>query len=384
MELDRNNPVPLYAQLMRLLKAKCQKTEVGAQLPSERELAAEYGVNRLTVRKAIDELAREGVLSPIHGKGTFISPRGSDASKMPNILVLLPTSLPNLISEHNHVFAGLAQGVLDGASDKVNVVIASIPADANETEFCVGRINHPATDGVILLSWSDLEALTRAARTGKKPFVLLNVKSKKWQGMNEIICNDFEGARTATAHLIGLGHKRILYLGVSAEFAMTEQDAANRRGGYQRALADAGIPFDENLALAIDFHPILSEGDREAVKRILADPVLRPSAIFAAGDQVALEVLKFLHEIGLNVPEDISLIGIDDFPESATTVPPLTTVHKPYYEMGWAATKEVLGQFEDGFRVGSGQVLDMTFVERSSCAAYCSKESVLHGSKANA
>jgi DNA-binding LacI/PurR family transcriptional regulator len=379
MKLDRNNPLPLYAQLLAILKEKCQAMEQGVQFPTERELVAEYEVNRLTARKAVDELVRDGSLSRMKGKGTFVTGKSDAEARTPNILLLLPSSLRELIAQRNYILAEFAQGVMDGVAGNANLVVTSVPPNANEADFCLDRINDPATDGVVLLQWHNLGDLIDAARAGRKPFALLGVRDREFAGMNDIHANDLEGARRATAHLIGLGHRRIMYLGKPIEKSASELDVTNRYLGYCQALGNAGIALDETLVLATHCATGISEEDRQEVGRVMADPDSRPSAIFAAGDRVALDLLESLGEIGVRVPEDVSIIGTEDVKEPTICSPKLSIMHKPRYETGLAAVAEVMTQLEEGFRIQKGRVFDLVFVDRGSCVKYEEKSKVLDG-----
>lgn len=146
--------------------------------------------------------------------------------------------------------------------------------------------------------------------------------------------DNFDGGRLATAHLIGLGHRRIAFLTGRADL----RSSMLREAGYRRALDEAGIPFDPALVGEGDYD---TRSSREPAARLLAqlDP---PTAVFAANDLSAIAVVEVAIARGLAVPRDLSVIGFDDIPEAARLVPPLTTVRQSMQGMGTAAAELVL------------------------------------------
>ncbi|GAB2522720.1 LacI family DNA-binding transcriptional regulator [Paramicrobacterium agarici] len=121
--------------------------------------------------------------------------------------------------------------------------------------------------------------------------------------------DDFEVARLATSHLAGLGHRRIGHIGGGREFDIDFHLPTTRRRGYEVALADAAITLDERLIRPADF---TMKGGYVAAKQLLGSPVDRPTAIFAASDEMAIGAILAARDLGLSVPRDVSIIGVDD------------------------------------------------------------------------
>lgn len=171
------------------------------------------------------------------------------------------------------------------------------------------------------------------------------------------------GARMATEHLIGLGHTRIGHLGGRRDL----ESARLRELGYRQAMSDAGLTVDPSLVLTGGYRPDLS--DRPTHE--LLDRPDRPTAVFAANDLSALHVVEVARELGLRVPEDLSVVGYDDVPEAAAAQPPLTTVAQPLRDMGAEALRMVISLIEsDAPRTGQGHHtrLPTRLVERASTA----------------
>ncbi len=145
-------------------------------------------------------------------------------------------------------------------------------------------------------------------------------------GHHVVDSDNVEGARTATKHLIELGHRRIAHIRGRTDL----ESAHEREQGYRLSLEEAGIAFDPDLVRDGGYR---SAWSTSAARELLSLPD-RPTAIFAANDLSAFGVMEVAHELGLRVPHDLSIVGFDDIPEAASASPRLTTVHQPLQEMG--------------------------------------------------
>ena len=141
------------------------------------------------------------------------------------------------------------------------------------------------------------------------------------------------GAAQAVTHLLGLGHRTVHHVaGPESSYA-----AQRRRDAWRQGLEEAGRPVPE--VLHGDWTP---ESGHELGLRLADDPTC--TAVFAANDQMALGVLRAMHERGRVVPRDVSVVGFDDIPEAASFIPPLTTVRQDFEQIGSLCVERVLGQ----------------------------------------
>lgn len=163
-------------------------------------------------------------------------------------------------------------------------------------------------------------------------------------GMNipTIAAENFAGARQAVEHLIGLGHRRIGLVAGRPDL----ESARRREAGYRDALERAGIAVDPSLIEVGGFQ----EDTAAMAARTLLDRPDRPTAIFAANDLSAIEVIRVAGERGLRVPDDLSVVGFDNIPESALCEPPITTVDQSIQALGRTAVRALLAmlQADDG------------------------------------
>jgi DNA-binding LacI/PurR family transcriptional regulator len=203
-------------------------------------------------------------------------------------------------------------------------------ADARHRVFEAGRLTK-RVDAVLVLSLQPTEAeLARLEELGcPVTFVGANVP-----GWATVRIDDEQAARTATDHLIELGHRRIGYVGGPGVLDFTAPNA--REAGYRSSLARAGLPHDPDLEVDGDFSVT---GGIEAGLQLLERPD-RPTGIFAASDEMAIGVLRAARQLELRVPEDVSVVGIDD--HELASFFDLTTVAQPVLEQGRLAARQVL------------------------------------------
>jgi LacI family repressor for deo operon, udp, cdd, tsx, nupC, and nupG len=129
-------------------------------------------------------------------------------------------------------------------------------------------------------------------------------------GVRTLTIDDAAVARLATEHLIGLGHRRIAHIGGDLEFDLDFHLPTNRRLGYEAALRDVGVEPDPRLFAPADF---TIAGGYHAAKQLLGAPHDRPTAIFAASDEMAIGSILAARDLGMVVPRDVSIIGVDDY-----------------------------------------------------------------------
>lgn len=215
-------------------------------------------------------------------------------------------------------------------------------------------------DGLILLGYGDYAEyhgrLIDMARRGTH-FVRWGHVQPEQPGL-AIGCNNVEGGRAATEHLLSLGRRRIVFLG---EATHHHPEFHDRWRGYMAALADAGLRPDPALHLpAISTEEDGTRAARELLKR--AAPF---DAIVAASDLIALAAMRVLASAGLRVPEDIAVVGFDDIPAAGLANPPLTTVTQDSALAGRRLVELLLAQIR-GEEVGSVVLPSRLVVRRSS------------------
>lgn len=179
-------------------------------------------------------------------------------------------------------------------------------------------------------------------------------------GSATVDTDNLRGARVATEHLISLGHTRIGHLRGRRDL----ESARLRERGFTEALTAAGLDVDAELIAGDGFRaPEAAVGAAH-----LLDVANPPTAVFAANDVAAIELIRAANTRGIRVPEDLSVIGFDDIPAAIAMTPPLTTVRQPLEQMGRAAVDLLVHMMEDAADPRHIR-LDSDLVVRESTAA---------------
>jgi len=172
--------------------------------------------------------------------------------------------------------------------------------------------------------------------------------------------NDETAAYQMTQHLLTQGHEKIGFIRGHVDHAATSL----RHAGYLRAMQEAGISVSDDLIVQGDFS--FESGAAAARKLLGADALEKPTAIFASNDDMAAAVISVAGQMGLDVPEQLSVCGFDDTPLARVVWPALTTVRQPIYKMGHQAAKELVRRSD--VEAEQGQILDFKIMLRDSVA----------------
>lgn len=230
-------------------------------------------------------------------------------------------------------FARAMRGIEEElASEGYAPLIVSGHWDANEEAERVRLLMARRVDGLVILTGhlSDEQVIEFA----KQQPIVVTGRELDAPGVRSLTLDQEACGHLATRHLLGLGHRRIAHILGPAN----QPDAMRRHQGYLRALAEAGLQPDPNLVVQGDF---LETGGLLAMNRLL-DAGHLFTAVFAANDQTAFGARVAMYRRGVRVPDDISIVGVDDLPAAAFATPPLTTVRQPIYEMGRHAAAALL------------------------------------------
>ncbi|KAA3642152.1 MAG: LacI family transcriptional regulator [Chloroflexi bacterium] len=197
--------------------------------------------------------------------------------------------------------------------------------------------------------------------SGIEPVVFVGARPRE-DAAHSVALDDVASGQDATQHLLDLGHRKIgMVTG-----PMVEDCTQDRQAGYRAALHDAGIEYDTRFVAAGDWSAISGYA---AFKRIAAKGEL-PTAIFAQNDQMAVGVIRAAREAGLNVPNDLSVIGVDDMPLGSYFDPPLTTMRQDLFQIGRKAAR-LLTRALESTEVGEEQhLISAELVIRNSTTSF--------------
>ena len=256
------------------------------------------------------------------------------------------------------------RGIVDLAStEQVEIVISTVsPKQLADTDSAAWakRLSAAGRRGLILVTSDVQRAQLDSFSSCGISVVLIDPLSATQDDVPTIGATNWAGGRSATEHLIALGHRRIAFLGGPEDAACNRE----RLHGYYAALADAGIEAESRLVRSGDF----TTATGVAGLKSLLSVGEAPTAIFASSDTIAVGVLAEAHRLGIRVPQDLSVVGFDGTNIGELAVPRLTSVAQPLFDMGASALRSVL-RLSRGERIDSNHVeLATTLIVRESTA----------------
>ncbi|MGW2092228.1 LacI family DNA-binding transcriptional regulator [Promicromonospora sukumoe] len=249
--------------------------------------------------------------------------------------------------------ANVLDGVLAAATTaQVDLLVRSAPDRATRATKAAARgwvaeQKESGVVGIVGITLAAPNAVLQAAKEARMPFVMIDPVDLKDPRTVSVGSANWAGGRTATEHLLELGHRRIGWIGGPAASAA----ARERFHGYRAALDSAGISLDQDLVRSDSFS---IETGLEHGRALLALPE-PPTAILTGDDEIAVGVLAVARELGVPVPERLSVVGFDDTPQATWTSPQLTSVHQPLTGMGRMAVETLLAM-ADGVQPASRHV----------------------------
>lgn len=322
-----------------------------------RDVAAESGVSITTVSRALNESGRVGSATRDRVLAVAVRlgyqpndlARSLHGGATGTIAVLVPDIT-------NPFFPELVAGVQAVVNERGNLLLlCQTNEDADTAARELLHLRRKRVDGVILVGGLAGDAVHTELASGL-PVVTVD-RDAGTDGAWVVRSDHRRGGQLATEHLVELGHERIAHIAGPAHLTV----AQDRRDGYQKALADAGLTFDDTLVVDGDF---LEESGYDAL-RALRRTRRRFSAVFCGNDMMAIGALRALDELGVPVPDAVSVVGFDDIHLASYIRPGLTTVHQPIEELGRRAATLLLDTALAGGSP-STEVLDVHLVRRAT------------------
>ncbi|WEG11844.1 LacI family DNA-binding transcriptional regulator [Pullulanibacillus sp. KACC 23026] len=274
-------------------------------------------------------------------------------SRAHTILVVVPTIT-------NTVFAQVLGGIDQLAGEYgYRVLLANSNGHKEKSMSYLDHLKQKQVDGVILLTSELGEALL--ADIAKEYPIVLTSEFIPGSIIPTVSIDNVRSGQQATEHLIQLGHQRIAHLTGPLEGLLSQ----GRLAGYKEALERHGIPYDQGLVQEGDFS---FESGSELMKGWLESPD-PPTALFAANDEMAIGAMKAAIEKGIDIPNNLAVVGFDNIQFSSIFEPMLTTVAQPFHDMGVQSMKLLLKQINQEEIEHPQIVLDSELIIRQSCGA---------------
>ncbi len=340
----------IKGQILSMIESGVLKP--GDKVPTEQELADSFSVSVTTTRKALQDLAREGVIRRIKKKGTFVNFENEKPinDKMNIISFVLP-----LCEKSNNNLLQYVYGAQEYLTSRGYSMIIEGTKDEVELENTfIEQAVQKNLSGVLLFPTDPEQNVASLLKLQRShiPFVLIDRYPENFPS-NTVICNNFDGAFQSTKHLIQLGHEKILFV----THVGTNQAEITRSNGYRQAMKGHGLSDDFPILSCHQTDEILSKIQTEHF-----------TAIVCANDYCALELSNFLSNKGISIPKDVSIIGFDGQKATEYTTPPISTIIQPCFEIGKTAAKILVEHIESPQKALEQAILPVTLQLRSSSA----------------
>lgn len=312
------------------------------RIPSESEFSRLLDVSSITVRKALSELVNEGVIYRVRGKGSFVASQAAIPDKNSNLVAFVISGIDLYDSSYMQIMRGI-QSFLGKHGCKL--IIEFVENDFEQERELVLELIQTELRGILIYS-SNPEAAKDYLREIRKkaiPFVMLD-RSPSGYPVNVVTCNNHDGAYEAVEYLIKQGHRHIGF----AAYDYHLSPEIDRYNGYRNAMSDASLPAPESLSF------LAKELDYAALAELIRSGEL--TALFCANDRRALEAIEQLTALGIRIPEQVSLIGFDDFESSKFAKVALSTVKQYFDVLGYESAK-LLYEITEGSSYGNKKVM---------------------------
>jgi LacI family transcriptional regulator len=338
-------------------------SEGGVNLTLE-DIGRLAGVSRSTVSRVINGggsvsvEVRDRVQDAIRRTGyTPNAAARSLVSGRSGVIGLLIPSRVHAIFEDPY-FPRLIQGISAASNQSDTTVSLFLSQDeAEESERYMRIIRSGFVDGLIITATRMADPLVARMAAAAVPVVMIG--RPEIGGISYVDVDNRGGARQAATHLCGLGRRRIALVAAPVNTVA----GLDRLSGFVDGLASCGLALDPELRADGDF--TAASGYR-AMRQLLP---MRPDAVFAGSDTMAIGVLRALRESGVRVPEDVAVVGFDGLTASEHSLPPLTTVRQPVAQTG-ARAVHILNDLLSGVaKPPVVEIVPVDLVVRESCGA---------------
>jgi DNA-binding LacI/PurR family transcriptional regulator/DNA-binding transcriptional regulator YhcF (GntR family) len=385
IRLEKNNPLPLYAQLKECLRNEVATGVYAADepLPDERALAEQLGLSRTTVRRAIVELTKEGVLGRIRGRGTFVNrklaPVPAAAQKPPAVLsaprvqanttLALFNSFVNPNAQDGLFYYRILQS-MQAAMGQGNPVVFRAASNTLLETFAQIK-SDPTVMAVAAMGIIDAE-LIRGLENLNLPAVLIDcLKPASTTVLDEVTHDGEAAAFQAVNSLFDLGHREIGMMmhiygnvtgsGVAEAGWQLSEYVQQRLSGYERAFRMR----QQNADADLQYQVLANSTSAYAKMRAILKSDRVPTAMFCTTDEIALGVVQAVKDHGWRVPEHLSVIGFGDCGYFCT--PLLSTVRIPMEQMGATAAQLILERTASPRQKPRRMVLPTEWMPRATC-----------------
>ncbi len=317
------------------------KLSPGEKIPSENELCGKFGLSRQTIRHAISKLIEDGLVESRQGSGTYVSDQRAREGER-NVIAVVTTYVDD------YIFPSTIRGIESTLSDKGYSMLLSFSNNTvgKERQFLMDILNRSDVAGIIIepvksaLPSPNMDLYRKLTDKGVK-ILLINTFYPELN-LPHVSLNDAHCAYKAVKALIDAGH-----INIGCVLKLDDGQGRERYRGYLKAITEAGLPFSYEHVNWIDTIDI-RDGKKSLIK--VRERLKGCTAVFCYNDQVAGMMIEMLADNGVNVPEDMSVIGMDDSDIARNGVRGVTisSIPHPKEKLGEKAATNIIRMIHEG------------------------------------
>lgn len=324
----KSDALPKYQLVKNYVLSQIENNEISQddRIPSESEFAKLLDVSSITVRKALADLANEGIIYRVKGKGSFVAGHHAPAvEKTSNLIALIISGIEMYDSSYMQIMKGV-QSYISKLDCKL--IIEFVANNIEEEYQVIKSLIESEVRGILIYSSNPDSAKTYLNEIRKKsiPFVMID-RFPSGYPVNCISCNNHDGAYEAVEYLLRLGHRNIGF----AAFDFHLSPEVDRYNGYHDAMLNAGLPPAEDIVYPdkeLDYKHLAAQIDSGAL-----------TAVFCVNDRRGIEMIEQLTALGVRIPEQVSVMGFDDFESAKYAKVALSTVKQHFDILGYESAK---------------------------------------------
>jgi DNA-binding LacI/PurR family transcriptional regulator len=327
----------------------------------QRDIAKHAGVSISTVSRVLGNAGgiSESVQQKVLAAAAALGYEKADDDKtvqLRNVALLTSLSIsPSLDPFHAAVLSGVEMACDE---QEIHFSYASFSSDGGNSDKILSRLQQNSVDGILLLSLDD-RTLVEQVRALNVPIVTINMDTPE-AAEDAFLPDNYQGACLAMRHLIASGHRRILHITQSRRRTIRRRTEA-----YKDTLREAGIAYDPQLVVEVEIN---AEQTYKMMTQHLSQGGVDYTAVFCANDLSAMGFMRAAQEFGLNIPNDVSVIGFDDISAVAFLSPPLTTIRIDARQLATLALRRLIDRAADPKLIPIRVFLGCKLIERGSVA----------------
>lgn len=310
---------PKYEAVKQALLHQIQAGELqpGDKLPNEEDLMNQFQVSGITIRKAMTELANEGVITRIKRKGSFVN-GAQAADNSSHLIAFILSAEDNFDVSYMKIIKGAQQAA---AEFNYSLIVEWSNENLAVEQASIQKMLDRKVDGFLIYPFDPIQSKDNYLLIEKNdiPYLLVDRYNVDHPGYFSG-CDNYDGAILATRELIRLKHSKIKF----ASFHFFLQSEQERFAGYCSAMRQAGLPVtDDDLLTRINYD-------------VLVDSIFKRdvTALFCSNDKLAIEIIGQLTGRGVKIPQDVSVMGFDDWDHAGNLSIGLSTVRQNFEEIG--------------------------------------------------